>query len=338
MELIQENITTETNESLDSQQAELKALRECTNDENLEIVGLDDTFDFECQQCGRCCVGRGDIIINPYDVYVGAKYLGISCEEFICKYTTPDYGRESRIPMVLLASDEKTGYCPLLKYDVKDGGKFKCLVHEAKPGACRNHPIGIVRSSAREKMNELATPDKLSFVKVTQCDNSKGHKTQIVRDWVQKSLDTAEETSYAHLMQTYVENFFPAKLFDFMIVVMALHEVKAPKNDISFIKESQSKIANLKAEFFTAYVSSLYMHYDTNRPFIEQAKENMKMLSGLLKETQYMLYQLCVTMPDDLKEMTKKKLGDKHIFDWMDSVNPDEIEGIDFMKVGDQDD
>ena len=48
--------------------------------------------------------------------------------------------------MLLLKSDDETGFCPFLKLDVKGGGKFKCSIHAAKPGACANHPIGVIMS------------------------------------------------------------------------------------------------------------------------------------------------------------------------------------------------
>lgn len=34
------------------------------NFDNLHI-GLDDTFRFHCDQCGKCCIDREDILLNP---------------------------------------------------------------------------------------------------------------------------------------------------------------------------------------------------------------------------------------------------------------------------------
>ena len=31
-------------------------------------VGLDDTFKFHCDQCGKCCTHREDIILSPMDI------------------------------------------------------------------------------------------------------------------------------------------------------------------------------------------------------------------------------------------------------------------------------
>ena len=29
-------------------------------------VGLDDIFKFHCDQCGKCCIHREDIILSPF--------------------------------------------------------------------------------------------------------------------------------------------------------------------------------------------------------------------------------------------------------------------------------
>ena len=43
----------------------------------VELVNLEDTISFNCKRCGKCCSGRTDIIVNPYDVYKIAKTLNI---------------------------------------------------------------------------------------------------------------------------------------------------------------------------------------------------------------------------------------------------------------------
>lgn len=45
-------------------------------------VGLDDTFRFHCDQCGRCCTQREDIILSPMDIFRISKELKMSPTEF----------------------------------------------------------------------------------------------------------------------------------------------------------------------------------------------------------------------------------------------------------------
>ena len=43
--------------------------------ENLDKmkIGVDDTFEFGCRACGKCCRNRTDIIVSPRDIYNIAK-------------------------------------------------------------------------------------------------------------------------------------------------------------------------------------------------------------------------------------------------------------------------
>lgn len=295
-------------------QKELEMLREVTGDPTLEIVELDDTFDFKCQQCGQCCINRGDIIINPYDVYIGAKYLGITCVDFLQKYAVADYGGKSRIPMALLASDKKTGFCPLLKFDANDGGKFKCTVHGAKPGACRNHPIGIVTGMKCGENGADQSTAQMTFIKVSQCSNSQGHNNpQLVRDWVKTSLEHQEEVEHAHLLQSYVEKHFPARLFD---VVMSIMGMQLPEDAPENLKEVNGQIKELKKVFYDLYLHYVYENFDTDRPFIEQVKENMEALDTMLEQPKLLLRHLCNEMPEGIKDAIKELTGDENIFAW----------------------
>lgn len=31
-------------------------------------IGMDDTFRFHCTMCGKCCIEREDILLNPYEI------------------------------------------------------------------------------------------------------------------------------------------------------------------------------------------------------------------------------------------------------------------------------
>ena len=173
---------------MDDKNAMLEAIKKTTRDDSTQIIDINDTFKFKCQQCGQCCMNRHDIIVNPFDVYNGAKYLGITPEEFVITYLDAELGSKSKIPMLLLKSDDETGFCPFLKFDVKGGGKFKCSIHAAKPGACANHPIGVV--TARKTDSDV---EEFTFIKVDQCENSKCDNDVLVKDWVKPYLDNTEE-------------------------------------------------------------------------------------------------------------------------------------------------
>lgn len=98
-------------------------------------VGLDDTFQFHCTQCGKCCTNREDILLPPRDLYKIAKELGLEpAEVFLC-YCETYIGSNSHIPIVRLKPLGHVKRCPFLK-------NRKCAVHNAKPGVCAMFPVG----------------------------------------------------------------------------------------------------------------------------------------------------------------------------------------------------
>ena len=49
-------------------------------------IGIDEPFKFGCTMCGLCCRGRGDILLNPKDLFKIAQGLGITPKEAVRKY------------------------------------------------------------------------------------------------------------------------------------------------------------------------------------------------------------------------------------------------------------
>lgn len=258
----------------------LKAVKEMTGD-TAEFVELTDTFGFKCQQCGKCCMHRDDIILNPFDIYNGAKYLGITCEEFMLKYTVVNLGGQSKIPIVLLKSEDN-GFCSLLKFDIKDGGKFKCTIHEAKPGVCANHPIGVVRG--RHMDGNSFAENGLNFIKVSQCPRSVSDEQQVVGDWVKKYLDHEEEVTYAHDLQTLSTDYFNTR--EFWFVTVALRDI-VEKHGSKLSEDSFpiKVVTNLLKTYILTVVSLTYADYDISRPFIEQAEKNKNELCDFYTRT-----------------------------------------------------
>lgn len=38
-------------------------------------IGIDEPFQFNCIQCGKCCINREDILLTPRDLYNLGKEL-----------------------------------------------------------------------------------------------------------------------------------------------------------------------------------------------------------------------------------------------------------------------
>ena len=258
---------------------ELEKVREFTGDDNLTFIGIDDTFGFKCQQCGACCMNRNDIILNPFDIYKGAKYLGITPDKFLIDNCSTDLGCSSKIPIVLLASKEN-GFCPLLKFDIKDGGKFKCTIHPAKPGACSNHPIGTMYAT-----NLSDGTKEAKYLKVSQCQNSISDEQQLVRDWVKPYLDHKDEIELAHQIQHLVTNHFDPKAYWFLLSFARI--LVKTTND----KNLEDKVKEAMYTYLSISIGLGYTNYDIDKPFIEQAENNIKELNEFYERTKTIMFE-----------------------------------------------
>ena len=62
-----------------------------------EILGLNSKVNLNCTLCEKCCEYRGDIKITPINVLQISKFLKISIDEFLEKYTEEVKGEEPEI-------------------------------------------------------------------------------------------------------------------------------------------------------------------------------------------------------------------------------------------------
>jgi hypothetical protein len=196
----------------------------------------------------------------------------------------------------VLLRTTSNGFCPLLKYDIKDGGKFKCIIHAAKPGACSNHPIGVAYSINKET-NESNT----QYIKVQQCENSVSDEMHTVREWVAPYTANEKEIEAAHKIQHLVTDYFNPRKF--WLLSMVLKELSAN----SSIPESEhDEFVEMSSEMLKLYIATSinlgYVSYDIDKPFIEQAERNMEELRDFYVKTK----ELIIDCNNCLKEITAK--------------------------------
>lgn len=143
--------------------------------ENLPTLGLDDTFDFSCKECGKCKYNRNDILLTPYDLFRVASYFGRTPQEIIERYCEVYEGQTSHLPVVRVLSVPPDGSCPFLR------GK-KCAVHAKKPVLCRTYPLAKIRTDEKT----------LYHFAGSSCKSNP--KTITVREWLADvASDEAEE-------------------------------------------------------------------------------------------------------------------------------------------------
>ena len=144
--------------------------------ENLDKmkIGVDEPFRFHCDQCGKCCINREDILLNPRDVYNMAKEVGQEPKDVFALYCEYYIGSDSRFPLVRIKPRGSIKRCPLMK-------DRKCSIHKAKPTVCALFPIG--RCISFEQKKEKLTTEDITYIFTNPgCgDTSESHT---VREWL----------------------------------------------------------------------------------------------------------------------------------------------------------
>ena len=223
--------------------------------ENIDsmTVGLDDTFKFHCDQCGKCCTHREDIILSPMDIFKMAKELKISTVDFYHEYCVFNIGEHTRMPIVRLASEGKDTHCVMLK-------NHRCSVHKVKPAVCAMFPLGRYMSFEKDDYNaESIDTSKVKYLlQPLECGDES--ETHTVREWL---------------------NGFDINLEDEAFVQWQ----KAISRFSSKFKELEKKqdMLTMMEIWFVVRVS-LYLQYDTSKDFLPQFDCNVENLLKLLDD------------------------------------------------------
>ncbi len=138
-------------------------------------LGPDEPFRFHCTMCGKCCINREDILLNPRDMYDLAKELKMTPHEVMDTYCETYIGSDSRLPVVRLKPRGEVKRCPLLK-------DRKCSVHRAKPTVCALFPIG--RGIAQKIGSTVAPTAKDIRYFMTDPGCGDDSETHTVREWL----------------------------------------------------------------------------------------------------------------------------------------------------------
>ena len=229
-------------------QREKNIIENCSNN----ALGMDDTFQFKCRECGKCCQNREDIMLTARDLHRMAAELGRTMEYIVRRYCEVYIGESSRIPIVRLKPSGINRVCPLLR------GK-RCLVHKSKPTICALYPLG--RAILFDPADIGAPGSKLVyFHQPTSC----GEKTQphTVSGWLNK-------------FGLPIEDEFHSLWTDAIMFVSEFSQnaesTETPKKTLEQLWETA---------FF-----ELYINYATEEDLIPQFRANMARLQGWLAQT-----------------------------------------------------
>lgn len=144
-------------------------------------LNLDDSFNFVCRdECMGTCCNRIDISLDPWDVEVMARHLGISGQQFVNLYCTCTWDKNMCWPVITLRHAAK-GPCAFLLA----GGK--CSIYPARSRNCRTYPVG--RAVRFETVNgEKKIVEQFFLVDQQKpCRGCHEGSSRMVRDWLEEA-------------------------------------------------------------------------------------------------------------------------------------------------------
>lgn len=97
---------------------------------------------FKCNNCGKCCRYRGDIVLYPMDIIRISNFLNISCKDFLTEYTMTFECPTILSQIVIQSKKDKLLTCVFL-----DEKNMKCKIYEARPIACSNFPFILLNEN-----------------------------------------------------------------------------------------------------------------------------------------------------------------------------------------------
>ena len=216
-------------------------------------IGLDDTFKFHCDQCGKCCTHREDIILSPMDIYKMAKELKMTPVEFYHEYCVFNIGEHTRMPIVRLASEGKDTHCILLK-------NHRCSVHKVKPAVCTMFPLGRYMCFEKDAYNaESIDTSKVKYLlQPPECGDES--ETHTVREWLSGFDIKLEDEAFVQ-WQKAISRF---------------------SNKFKELEKKQDMLSMMEIWFVVRV--SLYLQYDTSKEFLPQFNYNVENLLKLLDD------------------------------------------------------
>lgn len=206
-------------------------------------LGLDDTFKFHCVRCGRCCLNREDVVLEPADAFRIAKALKEeSIFSFIEKYCKIKIGYSSNMPLVVLLPQGLDKRCPFLE-------NGKCSIHHVKPAVCAMFPIGrTIRVLPKDYGKTITAKQVKYFFFDPHCgDKSEVHT---VREWL-RDFNIRTNDEYC---------FFQTCNIRFTLTFAKAYE--------KISEEMVEKIQQL-------IISKYYLEFDLKKDFFKQFKKNM---------------------------------------------------------------
>lgn len=215
-------------------------------------IGLNDAFQFQCDQCGKCCINREDIALNAQDVYRLSRELKLEPRAMIDTYGETFIDADTGLPTVRLRPRGPVKRCRFLE-------NRRCSVHKAKPAVCALFPLGRCVQFVKNADDEpdLGKGEIRYIFNPPHCGDKE--ETYTVREWLEHFGIPPEDPCFLSWSRTVAA------------VSAELHRV------VRRVPEEM-----MQAVWYAVY-TLLYLDYNTEDEFLPQFEENAAKIMELLK-------------------------------------------------------
>ena len=251
----------------------------------MDFLDSDSEFVFSCEQCGKCCRDRDDIIISPHDFFHMVKATGKEPDEVIERYTNVYIGDSSNITVMQLRyRNELNGHTTCYFLGKKDG-KYYCRIQDYKPFVCRAYPLGrmtacnLKEPSTETKSGKYFLQDFSGDHCIGEKNSKKNNIKQQVTDWLGGVEKKENSEKYNYLFHQFHMQLYQTINLQKMRVFPSLE---------------------IRTQYYKMMFFLFYLKYDfsgNDEDFLKQYEENTKMLIELSQS-------LVTAYPDYLKPTT----------------------------------
>jgi len=182
----------------------------------MNFLIIEQTYQFECTQCGNCCTGDQQVHLNPYDLYKMALYNGFNHTKQLFDKNLVHLVRSQNnawIPQIKFKSISKAKhkFCPFLINELDEQNKLLglCSLHpDNKPLICSMAPVGRM-------IDFKENSEKFIFVKpAPDCPGVEINKENILDDLkklLKKELE--HEKQFLKVLEQIVLKNLPKKFY-----------------------------------------------------------------------------------------------------------------------------
>jgi len=245
-----------------------KRMHEILDNIENNALDMDDTFQFRCRGCGKCCKNREDILLTARDLFSIAAHLGRAIDYIVSRYCEVYIGGSSRLPIIRLKPSGPEKSCPFLR-------DKRCIVHNAKPVVCALFPLG--RATTMENTdNGVEIPVNIRpryFIQPAPCGTP--DQTHTVRSWLEQ------------FGLPVVDDFYALWTESITTIGEFIHGMEA------------KKLSNDTMElFWNAALLGLYINYDVSKELVPQFRENTAKLMSVFADIADTAEKVFGGMPD----------------------------------------